>query len=289
MQQELFPPEIKSATTRTKTKTIAMIKGDGFAGEAIKGFAKDTRVTGLTNGKFSLISLIRSVLDITGAANVIISTWSAGFYDANAINDLITCGKISDLKIILDRSFKTRQEQYSHHINKIFRPENIRTTDTHSKYVLIWNDEWNVCIRSSMNLNENKRCENFDLDNDTNIFNLFKEFSDELFAKMPAGIIESREIVDPVFDSLFEKGITKTNFETQNITNENDKLKKIIENVYTPTGFQEKSIYMSGLELVYELSEIIETDLQSISKAMDDLGFKIKIVDRKPCYELYVN
>lgn len=46
---------------------------------------------------------------------------------------------------------------------------------------------------------------------------------------------------------------------------------------------------MSGLELVYELSEIIETDLQSISKAMDDLGFKIKIVDRKPCYELYVN
>lgn len=226
MQQELFPPEIKSATTRTKTKTIAMIKGDGFAGEAIKGFAKDTRVTGLTNGKFSLISLIRSVLDITGAANVIISTWSAGFYDANAINDLITCGKISDLKIILDRSFKTRQEQYSHHINKIFRPENIRTTDTHSKYVLIWNDEWNVCIRSSMNLNENKRCENFDLDNDTNIFNLFKEFSDELFAKMPAGIIESREIVDPVFDSLFEKGITKTNFEPQNIINENDKLKK---------------------------------------------------------------
>lgn len=81
--------------------------------------------------------------------------------------------------------------------------ENIRTTNTHSKFVLIYNSEWNVCIRSSMNLNENKRCENYDIDNDLNVFNLFNDFAKELFELQENGIIESRGIVDKNFDSLF--------------------------------------------------------------------------------------
>jgi hypothetical protein len=204
-QQLLFTEEVRAVKTRQNKKTIAMMRGDKFSDEAIAGFDKHTRVTGLTNGMFSLISLIRSAIKITGPAKVIVSTWSAGFYDATAIDDLLTCGKIIDFKMILDRSFKTRQESYSTHILDLFSQENIRTTDTHSKFVLIWNEEWNICIRSSMNLNENKRCENFDMDNDIDIFNLFKSFSDELFEKMPAGIIESRDVVDPVFDSIFSK------------------------------------------------------------------------------------
>lgn len=192
-----------SVNYRSKAKTIAMKNGDGFAANAIKGFSKDSRVCGLTNGKFSLISLIRSTLDITGAANVIVSTWSAGVYDATAMNDLLSCGKILSFGMILDRSFKTRQKQYSTYITDLFNPENIRTTDTHSKFVLIHNEEWSVCIRSSMNLNENKRCENFDMDNDVEVFKLFKSFADDVFNKMPEGIIEDRKIVDPVFNSLF--------------------------------------------------------------------------------------
>jgi ribosomal protein L17 len=143
---------------------------------------------------------------------VIISTWSAGFYDVTAINDLIESGDVTDFKIILDRSFKTRQAGYSAIVTDLFKPENIRTTNTHSKFVLIYNDEWTVCIRSSMNLNENKRCENFDVDNDKAIFDLFKTFSDDLFKSQQPGIIEDRKQVDPIFDSLFsnEGGATNT-------------------------------------------------------------------------------
>ena len=63
-----------------------------------------------------------------------------------------------------------------------------------------------------MNLNENKRCENFDIDNDKVIFDLFKDFADEIFELMPEGIIEDRDIVDPVFDKVFggEKAETNT-------------------------------------------------------------------------------
>lgn len=180
-----------------------MRNGDVNADYCMKDFTQETRVTGLTNGQFSLISLIRSTLKKTGSANVIVSTWSAGFYDVTAIDDLIKCGDVLDFKIILDRSFKTRQEGYSKLVTELFKPESIRTTNTHSKFVLIWNEKWSVCIRSSMNLNENKRCENFDVDNDQQVFDLFKKFSDDLFKKQPEGIIESRKVVDGVFDDLF--------------------------------------------------------------------------------------
>ncbi len=192
-----------SIITKSKAKTKAMLIGDNHARRAVAGLTKNDRATGLTNGTFSLISLIRALLDITGEANIIISTWSAGIYDSTAINDLINCGKLKTVKLILDRSFKTRQKKYSTYMTDLFQPENIRTTDTHAKFVLIWNDEWNICIRSSMNLNENKRCEHYDIDNDIDVFNLFKDFSDNLFKQMPEGIIEDRRIVDPVFNSLF--------------------------------------------------------------------------------------
>lgn len=213
---------MKPLTTiyKSKAKTIAMRNGDGFATNAIKGFTKDTRISGLTNGRFSLISLVRATLDITGPAHVLVSTWSAGFYDATAINDLLQYGKIESFRMILDRSFKTRQKQYSTYITDLFTPENIRTTDTHSKFVLIQNDEWNVCIRSSMNLNENKRCENFDMDNDIDVFNLFNGFANDVFEKMPVGIIEDRRIVDPIFNSLFSK-IEMQNSDANNLI-END-------------------------------------------------------------------
>ena len=195
---------MKTISTKTESKkSIARRIGTINASDAISGFTKTNRVTGLTNGAFSLISLIDAVLDITGEANVIISTWSAGFYDVTAVNQLIESGKIKDFKIILDRSYKSRQAQYSATIEELFGLENIRTTNTHAKFVLIQNEEWNVCIRSSMNLNENKRCENFDVDNDIDVYNLFYNFVSELFKIQQKGIIEKRGIIDANFDKLF--------------------------------------------------------------------------------------
>lgn len=194
---------MKSVVKTNDKKAIAYRTGLKFASEAVKGFGPNGKVCGLTNGAFSLLSLIEAVLHITGPADVTISTWSAGLYDAGALNSLMASGMVRDVRLILDRSFKTRQVGYSLYIQDVFKDENIRTTNTHAKFVLIKNDTYNVCIRSSMNLNENKRCENYDIDDDLDIYNLFNTFADDLFAKMPKGIIESRAKVDPVFDGLF--------------------------------------------------------------------------------------
>lgn len=195
---------------QSQSKIIAKRNGDAIADAFFVDFKKNTRICGLTNGKFSLISLIHSCLKVVGKSEVTISTWSAGFYDATVIKELINSNLISDIRIVLDRSFATRQKNYSTLITDLFSKDKIRTTDTHAKFVLIKNKDYNITIRSSMNLNENKRCENFDLDDDIEIYTLFDSFVCELFESQNAGIIESRSIIDPVFDSLFSDNNHKT-------------------------------------------------------------------------------
>lgn len=195
--------------SKAKKTDLRIIAGNNAA-KAIQGFEKGGRVVGLTNGEFSLLSLITELLKITGKADVTISTWSAGMYDATSLNELLQCGKIQSVKLILDRSFKTRQSGYAVYIDEVFKPENIRTTNTHAKFVLIKNEEYSICIRSSMNLNENKRCENFDVDDNFEIYQFFKQFADKLFDTQQKGIIEERKIVDPVFDMIFGEQPTKS-------------------------------------------------------------------------------
>jgi hypothetical protein len=201
--------------TITNKKAIAKRIGDIETDNIIADLKPDNRIVGLTNGIFSLISLIHSCLKKTGKANVTISTWSAGWYDTKVVEELIDSGLINDFKLIIDRSFKTRQESYAKGVTEIFRPENIRTTNTHSKFVLIENATWKICILSSMNLNENKRCENFDINTDIDVFNLFNDFAVELFKKQPQGIIETRKIVDSVFDEIFDTDTSGWNVKSE--------------------------------------------------------------------------
>ena len=75
--------------------------------------------------------------------------------------------------------------------------------------MLIKNDDYNITIRSSMNLNENKRCENYDVDDNKEIYDFFNDFVEEVFTEMPVGMTESRATVDDVFDKIFAQPATE--------------------------------------------------------------------------------
>jgi hypothetical protein len=199
--------------TPRKSKIKARRIGDENARAALAGFDKDTRIVGLTNGAFSLISLVSESLKVIGPAHFCISTWSAGFYDISAVQELIESGNLLSVRVVIDRSFKTRLSQYSASLIEVFGEENIRTTNTHSKFVLLENEEWKVVILSSMNLNENKRSENFDIQHDPEVFEMLNSFVDDLFKGQRPGLVGSRTEVDKNFDNLFESSNWDTDFE----------------------------------------------------------------------------
>lgn len=149
---------------------------------------QNNRIIGLTNGEFSLIDLIHSILNKIGESHVIIATWSAGIKDVHQVEWMQRQNKIKTIRILLDHSYVNRQKKYAQSVTDLFGPENIRTSEMHAKFVLIHNECFKIAIRTSMNLNANKTCETFEIDNDVEIFDFYMNFVEHTFDSMPKGL-----------------------------------------------------------------------------------------------------
>jgi len=97
------------------------------------------RISALLVGSVSMLDVLVHVLDATGPANVLLSTWTHGIRDADRVRVLVDDRRILSARLLLDRSFASRQ------------PEMVRDV---------------VAPHGSGNLNRNDRLENVDLDDD---------------------------------------------------------------------------------------------------------------------------
>lgn len=175
------------AHLRPKRKTRARLSKVGNARDTIAGFSHDMDVCGLTYGQFSLIDLIQAALEITGAADVVICTWSAGFYDIEAAKNFASNGLIRSIRFVMDNGREKKGQAGVYNISDLFGEDSIRTARSHAKFVLIRNEAWNVVITSSMNLNKNIRLEQFEMTDDAERCGMFADFVDALWDELPAG------------------------------------------------------------------------------------------------------
>ena len=130
---------------------------------AVGGITQGMEVFGLTNGQFSIINLIENALNQTGPADVDVSTWTAAGAEIRRFEAFLANENIKRLRFLVDRSFPARQPKYFQMLLDLFGEDVVRVARTHCKFVVIKNDEWNIAIRTSMNLNENVRTENFEM------------------------------------------------------------------------------------------------------------------------------
>lgn len=157
------------------------------AREEVGQITASCEIYGLSNGEFSLSDIILHCLEATGPADVTISTWTAANADITHANSLLVSGAIKTLRFVVDFSFPTRQPAYCTALRQAFGDQAIRVTKTHAKFVLIRNQQWNLAIRTSMNLNANKRLENFEISDDPALCDYLSSFIDQLFtAQAPA-------------------------------------------------------------------------------------------------------
>lgn len=170
------------------------------AADCIGTLAPGCRIVGLTKGQFSLLDLLRAVVEQTGPADVVISTWTTGIRDAEMAAWLVETGLIRSLSFLTDRSFPARQPAYCKRLVELFGPDAIVCTRVHAKIALVRNESWNIAIRSSMNLNRNPRFEQFDLDDDPALAAwLAEQLFDDVAARMPAGTEHPTARVDAAF------------------------------------------------------------------------------------------
>lgn len=176
-----------------KPKRRARLSKAANAAATIAGFDHDTDIAfGLTLGQFSLLDLIEATLSVTGPAHVLISTWSTGFYDAERAKTFRDDGRMLSCRFIMDSSDKRGQAKGTD-VAELFGADAIRTTRTHAKFVVISNDQWNVVIQSSMNLNLNPRSEQFSMTDDADVAAFIRgEIAGALWEELPAGATYDR-------------------------------------------------------------------------------------------------
>ncbi len=156
----------------------------GSAAEIIGMVRPRGEITGLTNGQFSLIDMIEHLLSQTGPADVVISTWTMGIYDAERARLFCSRGDIRKIRWLVDPSIFGRRPELSGQLVERFGVEAFRAVNTHAKFVVLRGDALALVIRSSMNLNPNRRVENFDITADPAMCSWFESFADAIFDKV---------------------------------------------------------------------------------------------------------
>jgi hypothetical protein len=155
--------------------------------EAVGPIEKGIEIFGLSKGQFSLIDIISHCLKATGPADVTLSTWTAANADMGFAYELLREGSIHSLKFVVDFSFPTRQPEYCAALREKFGDDAVRVTKTHANFVVIRNADWSIVIRSSMNLNENRRFESFEISDDPGMAKYCEDLVFDLFEYQEAG------------------------------------------------------------------------------------------------------
>lgn len=157
------------------------------ARDALAGLDHGAEVYCLTFGQFSLMDAVEAILDRTGPADVVISTWTAAAVDLSRSAESLRDRRIRSLRFLVDCSFPQRQPGYAAVLRDLFGDEAIRTTRTHAKFAVITNDVWRIAVRTSMNLNENPRLESIEVSDDASLAGFLLGVVDEIWSEETAG------------------------------------------------------------------------------------------------------
>lgn len=167
------------------------------AAAAVESLERDgMELFGLTKGQFSLTDMIEAILEKTGPADLSISTWTAANGDVSRMLALLKSGQIRSCRWLVDMTFVRRCPQLMAEIRAKFGADAIRVTKTHAKFCTIVNEDWQIALRSSMNLNQNPRLESFQVGHDPELCQFLSQVLDDVWKKQARGVADltSKEI-----------------------------------------------------------------------------------------------
>jgi hypothetical protein len=152
------------------------------ASRCIGDITKGCEIFGLTKGDFSMIDILRHCAAQIGACDVAVGTWTAARAEISSAEKMLADGNIRTARFLVDRSFPARQPQYHQSLLERFGRDAVRLARFHAKFLLLENDDFSLAVRTSMNLNENKRIEFFEISEGTPISDYLREIVDYHFA-----------------------------------------------------------------------------------------------------------
>lgn len=139
-----------------------------------------------SKGQFSVIEMLFALTEQTGPVHSIISTWTAAGGDIAEAYALLQSGRLLSTKWCVDFTFQRRRPHFCGQLRELFGPEALRVTRTHAKFICLWNEEWQITVFTSANLNHNPRNENFLIRESAELVEFHREYVRQLFEKRTA-------------------------------------------------------------------------------------------------------
>lgn len=181
-------PRSHRSPPRSRTLRTAKV---GTAAEAIGTLTPGAELYILTFGQFSLIDALVALLEQTGPADVIVSTWTAAAADLTTSAALLERANLRSLRFLVDRSFIARQPAYCATMRRLFGDECIRTARSHCKFITVRNERWSLAVRTSMNLNFNPRMENLEVSDDPDLCAFLEAVVEEIYQEQDPGTFDA--------------------------------------------------------------------------------------------------
>lgn len=155
------------------------------ARRCIGPISKGCDIFGLTKGDFSMIDILRHIAREIGPCRIDIGTWTAASTDIKQAEAMLNDRNILSMRWLVDRSFPARQGAYFRSLLQKFGQDSVRLARFHAKFILLENDDYSVAVRTSMNLNENKRIEFYEISEGSPISGYLRQIVDYHFASAP--------------------------------------------------------------------------------------------------------
>ena len=174
------------APTTAKQREFKVCRRESAA-EAVGTLRHDYELHIYTRGQFSMIDVIRAILEQTGPAAAVISTWTAAPSDIAEAHAFARDGLMTSTRWLFDTSFYRREPATCGQLRNLFGLDNVRVTKNHAKFMVFTNADWNVVSLTSMNLNMNPRMEHVLIREDRDLAAWNLSWVDDLF-RTPRGV-----------------------------------------------------------------------------------------------------
>lgn len=120
-------------------------------------------VFGITRGQCSLVDFCIAAIDKVGApADVSFFTWVVAEYEMQFFQSLIEDGRITGFRLVADHACLTHRPGFVESVQARFGPDAARVSACHAKIAMVRGPGGDILIRGSMNLNQNRKLEQFD-------------------------------------------------------------------------------------------------------------------------------
>lgn len=158
-------------------------------------------VFGITRGQCSLVDFCLAAIDkVGGPADVSFFTWVVAEYEMQYFRSLLDDGRISAFRLVCDHACLTHRPGFVESVRGKFGGDAVRLTATHAKIGMVRGPGGDILIRGSMNLNQNRKLEQFDATMSFELCEWFETVMAEIWdlGAVPSHGVSHQDLIDNI-------------------------------------------------------------------------------------------